>query len=315
MSVVRPIIKMCHFRRLSFWFHGQCGVTISYFAREMSSYIYSTLPPSDRSWMLRIPVKSSQIFAAIVTNLASHGGSVTRAPIWGAVSDVILFLFIVCPLVGTCSIWSYFLPCKPHPSSVRSEWLPALALGISLTLFSGAPLHSGWPCWSPVLWVELSLVSCFHLSNFCIFTSVWWRFHVEDWGFDTLPIGLCWPEWVSVVGSWLRTRWSIAAAGLSDWCVPVMGRPLREPWLCVGRCSDGPVLCQYRPTWLASCLVGLSPLWAPSIPTWPDAVVGLGMTVLFDGPSGRAVSLVQWPSPDTSIQSLTCSFHRAFSES
>ena len=147
--------------------------------------------------------------------------SVTRAPIWGAVSDVvILLLFIVCPLVGTCSILSYFLPCKPHPSSVRSEWQPALALGISLTLFSGARLHSGWPCWWPVLRVELSLVSCFHLSNFCIFTSVWWRFHVEDWGFDTSPIGLCWPEWVSVVGSVGLSEWVLSAqlAWVSECC-------------------------------------------------------------------------------------------------
>ena len=208
-------------------------------------------------------------------------------------------------LIHSLSTLKLFFTVQTSPEFRPIRVTPALAFGISLTLFCGARLHSGWPCWWDVLWVELSLVSCFHLSNFCIFTSVWWRYHVEDWGFDTSLIGLCWPEWVSVVSSWLRTLWSIAAAGLSDWCVPVTGHPLREPWLCVGRCSDGLVLCQYRPTWLASCLVGLSPLWALSIPTWPDAAVGLGMTVLYDGPSGRAVSLVQLPSRGTLIHSVS----------
>ena len=185
-----------------------------------------------------------------------------------------------------------FSLCKPHPSSVRSKWLPALALGISLTLICGAWLHSGWPCWWNVLWVQLS-------------SWVWWKFHVEDRGFDTSPIGLCWPEWVECCRPWPRTPWSIAAAGLSDWCAPVTGCLLHEPWLCAGQCSNGPFLCQYRPTWMASCPVGPSPLWASSIPTWPGAAVGLGMMVLYERPSGRAVSLVQWPSPGTLLHCLS----------
>ena len=75
LSVVGPNVNMCYFHSFSVWYCGQYGVTSYHFACDLSSNIYSILPPSDRSWMLRITVKSSQIFAAIVICVASHGGS------------------------------------------------------------------------------------------------------------------------------------------------------------------------------------------------------------------------------------------------
>ena len=71
LSVVGPDVNMCYFRSFSVWYRGQYGVTSYHFACDLSSDIYSILPPSDRSWMLRITVKSLQIFAAIVICVVS----------------------------------------------------------------------------------------------------------------------------------------------------------------------------------------------------------------------------------------------------
>ena len=75
LSVVGSNVNMCYFRSFSVWYRGQYGVTSYHFACDLSSNIYSILPPSDRSWMLRITVKSSQVFAAIVICVVSYGGS------------------------------------------------------------------------------------------------------------------------------------------------------------------------------------------------------------------------------------------------
>ena len=75
LSVVGPDVNRCYFRSFSVWYRGQYGVTSYHFACDLSSNIYSILPPSDRPWMLPITVKSSQIFAAIVICVVSYGGS------------------------------------------------------------------------------------------------------------------------------------------------------------------------------------------------------------------------------------------------
>ena len=58
-SVVGSNVNMCYFRSFSVWYRSQYGVTSYHFACDLSSNNYSILPPSDRSWMLRITVKSS----------------------------------------------------------------------------------------------------------------------------------------------------------------------------------------------------------------------------------------------------------------
>ena len=75
LSGVGPDVNMCYFRSFSVWFHGQYGVTPCDFAYDLLSDIDSILPPSGRSWMLPITVKSLQIFAEIVICVASQGGS------------------------------------------------------------------------------------------------------------------------------------------------------------------------------------------------------------------------------------------------
>ena len=54
-------------------------------------------------------------------------------------------------------------------------------------------------------------------------------------------------------------------------------------------------------------VVGIMSCWPFSIVSaeYSRLTVGLGMTVLYDGPSGRAVSLVPWPSPGTLIHGLS----------